>query len=54
MMTLNTLKKRLFFTLFIAVFSFGFASSEKETEGDKEFNPKEMILHHVKDAYGMH
>ncbi|MBT8323918.1 MAG: F0F1 ATP synthase subunit A [Winogradskyella sp.] len=53
-MTLNTLKKRLFFTLFLAVFSFGFASSEKETEGDKEFNPKEMILHHVKDAYGMH
>lgn len=32
----------------------GFASDSKEGGDDEKFDPKEMILHHVKDAYGMH
>ncbi len=53
-MTLNTFKSILFSVLFLAVSTTGFASETKESGDDKEFNPKEMILHHVKDAYGMH
>jgi len=53
-MTLNTLKTVLFAVLFLAFSTASFATSEKESGDDKEFNPKEMILHHVKDAYGMH
>ena len=40
-------------TILATAFS-GFAS-EKDAEDDgKEFDVKEMIMHHVKDAYGMH
>ena len=53
-MTLSTLKTAIFTVLFLAFTTATFATSAKEGGDDKEFNPKEMILHHVKDAYGMH
>ncbi|MEO1030076.1 MAG: F0F1 ATP synthase subunit A [Bacteroidota bacterium] len=53
-MTLNTLKRTVFTVLFLSVFSFGFAEDAKEEGEDKEFDAKSMIMHHVKDAYGMH
>ena len=53
-MTLNTIKRTVFTVLFLSVFSLGFAKDAKEGGDDEKFDPKEMILHHVKDAYGMH
>ena len=53
-MTLNTFKSALFSVLFLTVSFFGYASEDAHSENKEEFNPKEMILHHVKDAYGMH
>ena len=53
-MTLNTIKRTVFTVLFLSVFSLGFAEDAKEGGDDEKFDPKEMILHHVKDAYGMH
>ena len=53
-MTLSTLKRTVFTVLFLFVFSFGFAKEAKEGGEDEKFDPKEMIMHHVKDAYGMH
>ncbi len=53
-MTLSTLKRTAFTVLFLSVFSFGFAIDTKEEGEDKEFDAKSMIMHHVKDAYGMH
>jgi F-type H+-transporting ATPase subunit a len=52
-MTVNTLKTALFSVLLLAFTTASFAISEKEGE-DKPFNPTDMIMHHVKDAYGMH
>lgn len=49
----KTLRHFILGLAFIATFS-GFATEKDATEGDKEFNVKEMIMHHVKDAYGMH
>ncbi|WP_353777069.1 F0F1 ATP synthase subunit A [Winogradskyella sp. 3972H.M.0a.05] len=53
-MTLNTLKTAIFSVLFLAFSTVAFASSTEEGGDGKEFNAKEMIMHHVKDAYGMH
>ncbi len=53
-MTLNTLKRTVFTVLFLSVFSFGFAKDAKEQGDDEKFDAKSMIMHHVKDAYGMH
>ncbi|MCB0399062.1 MAG: F0F1 ATP synthase subunit A [Winogradskyella sp.] len=53
-MTLSTLKRTVFTVLFLFIFSFGFAKEAKEGGEDQKFDPKEMIMHHVKDAYGMH
>ncbi len=53
-MRINTFKRVAFTVLFLSVFSFGFAKETKEGGDDEKFDPKEMILHHVKDAYGMH
>ncbi len=53
-MTLNTIKRTVFTVLFLSVFSLGFAKDAKEGGDDEKFDPKEMIMHHVKDAYGMH
>ena len=39
---------------FIATAFSGFATEIDAQEGDSKFNVKEMIMHHVKDAYGMH
>lgn len=51
-MQINTFRVFLL-ALLCSVSINGFASSE-ETANDKEFNPKEMIMHHVKDAHGFH
>ena len=53
-MTLSTLKRTVFTVLFLSVFSFGFAKDAKEQGDDEKFDAKSMIMHHVKDAYGMH
>jgi F-type H+-transporting ATPase subunit a len=54
-MTLSSLKRN-FLTLFFLISSLnGFAKEPSQGANlDKTFDPKEMILHHVKDAYGMH
>ncbi|MCB0446442.1 MAG: F0F1 ATP synthase subunit A [Gelidibacter sp.] len=53
-MTLSTFKNLLFSILFVSASVAGYASEDKETTDDKEFNAKEMILHHVKDAHEFH
>jgi F-type H+-transporting ATPase subunit a len=53
-MTLKTFRTVLFSVLFFAISIVGFASEDKESNDEKEFDPKEMILHHVKDAHGFH
>lgn len=53
-MTLNTFKRTVFTILFLSVFSLGFAKESKEGGEVEEFDANEMIMHHVKDAYGMH
>jgi len=53
-MTLSTFKSVVFSVLFLAISTVGFASEDKEPGNDKKFDPKEMIMHHVKDAHGFH
>ncbi|MFD1161289.1 MULTISPECIES: F0F1 ATP synthase subunit A [Hwangdonia] len=53
-MTLNTFKSVFFSALFMATSFGGYASENQENENDKEFNAKEMIMHHVKDAHEFH
>jgi len=53
-MTLNTFKSTIFSVLFLATTFVGFASENSDPTEDKEFNAKEMILHHVKDAHEFH
>jgi F-type H+-transporting ATPase subunit a len=53
-MRISTFRNIILSALFLTVFSIGFASETKEGGEDEKFDPKEMILHHVKDAYGMH
>ena len=53
-MTLKTIRTVLFSVLFFAISLVGFASEDKESNDEKEFDPKEMILHHVKDAHSFH
>ncbi len=53
-MTLSTFKSVLFSVLFLAISTTGFALENKESGEDEKFDPKEMILHHVKDAHGFH
>lgn len=53
-MRINTFRNLLIAVSFLLIGNFGFGSSDKETGDGKEFDAKEMILHHVKDAYGMH
>lgn len=45
---------RQYLTVLFLLFSFlGYSSEKSEGDGEK-FDAKEMIMHHVKDAYGMH
>ncbi|WP_341215322.1 F0F1 ATP synthase subunit A [uncultured Wocania sp.] len=53
-MTLNTFKNVLFSALFLAISFAGYATEDSDNKDDKEFNAKEMILHHVKDAHEFH
>ena len=54
-MRLITIKSKVLTILFLSFCFVSFAnSSDKVDKADEKFNPKEMILHHVKDAYGMH
>jgi len=53
-MRINTFRTLLVISTFLLIGNSGFASSKKETGDGETFDPKEMILHHVKDAYGMH
>jgi F-type H+-transporting ATPase subunit a len=53
----NKTLKALLFGLLVIISLQGFASSEKLNEEEleeKEFDAKEMIMHHVKDAHGFH
>lgn len=40
--------------VFLLISFVGFVNESKAAESEGEFSPKNMILHHVKDAYGMH
>ena len=53
-MTLNTFRNTLFTFIFLSNSFVGFASDQKEDKEDQKFDPKEMILHHVKDAHEFH
>ena len=53
-MTLSTFKRIVFTVLFLSVCSVGFAKDAKEGGDDKKFDPKDMIMHHVKDAHEFH
>jgi F-type H+-transporting ATPase subunit a len=53
-MTFSTFYRSLLAALFSTVCSFSFASNSTAEGEDHEFNAKDMIMHHVKDAYGMH
>ena len=55
-MTSKTLNRQFLTALILAVSFIGFAKEPaiEGEEGKEKFDPKEMILHHVKDAYGMH
>ncbi|MCX7551358.1 F0F1 ATP synthase subunit A [Xanthomarina sp. F2636L] len=53
-MTLSTFRNVFFSALFIAISFVGYASENPENENGKEFNAKEMIMHHVKDAHEYH
>ena len=53
-MTLSTFRNVLFSALFLAISFAGYATEDSNNKDDKEFNAKEMILHHVKDAHEFH
>ncbi|WP_228853159.1 F0F1 ATP synthase subunit A [Aegicerativicinus sediminis] len=58
-MGLGLLKRTVFSLVFLSLATTVFASDpqtglEKLEEEYKEFDAKELIMHHVKDAYGMH
>lgn len=53
-MTLNTFKSAILSVLFLATSISGFANENSDPQEDKEFNPKDMIMHHVKDAHEFH
>ena len=53
-MTLSTFRNLALTALFLSVSFIGFAKDSGDGEEGEKFDPKEMILHHVKDAYGMH
>lgn len=53
-MIVNTFKNVLFSALFLSISLVGFAEEEKANPEKKEFNAKEMIMHHVKDAHEFH
>ena len=50
-MRVDTLKNAVLLTIFLVFSAVGFASDAKD---DKPFDPKEMIMHHVKDAHEFH
>jgi len=52
--TLNSFRTVLFSTLFLAISFVGFAKEKQPTQEDSPFDPKAMILHHVKDAHEFH
>lgn len=54
-MTLNILKTAILSVIFLTVSLVGSASNKDDKKDqDAEFNPQEMILHHVKDAHSFH
>jgi F-type H+-transporting ATPase subunit a len=46
--------KAVFLGLLLALPITGFAYEKEESEGDKKFDPNDMIMHHVKDAHEFH
>lgn len=52
-MGVKALKIKLLAVVMLCSFS-GFGSEDSTDKKQEEFNPKEMIMHHVKDAYGFH
>ena len=51
---LNSFRTVVFSTLFLAISFVGFAKEKQPTQDDVPFDPKAMILHHVKDAHEFH
>ena len=52
-MGVKALKIKLLAVVMLCSFS-GFGYEDSTDKKQEEFNPKEMIMHHVKDAYGFH
>ena len=52
-MGVKALKIKLLAVVMLCSFS-GFGFEDSTDKKQEEFNPKEMIMHHVKDAYGFH
>ncbi|NAS10940.1 F0F1 ATP synthase subunit A [Poritiphilus flavus] len=51
----NNRFKAFITAVFLTVFTFGFAASDKEASSeDKPFDTKELIFHHIKDSHGFH
>jgi F-type H+-transporting ATPase subunit a len=53
-MNIKTFRNLILAVFFLLMGNTVFAESAKESSEGEEFDAKEMILHHVKDAYGMH
>jgi F-type H+-transporting ATPase subunit a len=54
-MTLNTFTKVIVSTTFFLLISVvGYASGDTDHKEDKKFDPKDMIMHHIKDAHEFH
>ena len=51
---MNSLRTILFSTIFLAISFVSFANEKEITQDDESFDPKAMILHHVKDAHEFH
>ena len=52
--TLTPVRTVIFSALFLAVSFLGFANEKEITQEETPFDPKAMILHHVKDAHEFH
>jgi F-type H+-transporting ATPase subunit a len=51
---LNSFRTVFFSAVFLAISFLGFAKEKQTTQDDAPFDPKAMILHHVKDAHEFH
>src|SRR5690606_21628318 len=53
-MTLNAIRNVFLGVFLSASFFISAQENHSESHEEKKFDPKEMIMHHIKDAYGFH